>query len=128
MSDTSIISTRSDDDDLRRSRFIDHERDEERQRSSCQRHWFSLVAGLLSVLLVLLSLALIFILNKHAERDRRRQQIKQEFKRQNQVADRVLDMIMKNGIVFKWIQLQKGPLATILRDLVTDIVQTLFGE
>ena len=87
-----------------------------------------MIAGLLSLILVFVSLSLIFILHKHAERDRHRQQIRQEFKRQNKVANKVLDMIMKNGIIYRWIQIQKGPIATLFRELFTDIAQTLFGE
>jgi hypothetical protein len=71
---------------------------------------------------------LVYFLNKQAERDRERQRIKDEFRRKYGVTNKILDMIMKDGIVHKWIKAHKGSVGTIFQDLFKDIAETLFDE
>ena len=75
-----------------------------------------------------ISIFLIYFLNKHAERDEERQRIQDQFKRKHGVANKVLDMIMKEGTVYKWIKANKGTIATTFNELFTDIAETLFDE
>ncbi len=118
MSDTSIISTASS--------YRNHHNDED--SSCCERYWFSIINSILLLIILITSVLLIYFLNKHAERDRERQRIKDEFKREHGVANKVLDMIMKDGFVYKWIKAHKGSIATTFQQLFTDISQTLFDE
>jgi len=118
MSDTSIISTASS--------YRNHHHDED--SSCCARYWFSIINSILLLIILITSVLLIYFLNKHAERDRERQRIKDEFKRKHGVANKVLDMIMKDGFVYKWIKAHKGSIATTFQQLFTDISQTLFDE
>jgi hypothetical protein len=71
---------------------------------------------------------LVYVLNKQTERDRKRQYMKDKFKREHGIANKVLDMITKNGIIYKWIKAQKGPISTTFKELFSDIAQTLFDE
>ncbi len=121
MSDTSIVSTGSSE---RQHRINDHEED----ASCCARYWFSIINSFLLLIIVISSALLIYFLNKQAERDRERQRIKDEFKRKHHVTNKILDMIMKNGIVSKWIKLQKGSIGITFQELFKDITETLFNE
>jgi hypothetical protein len=122
MSDTSIISSYKTHD------IKDMNDDNDENSSCCEQYWFRTISGSLCFILVVSSVLLIYFLNKQAERDRERQRIKNEFKRKHGVANKVLDMIMKDGIVYKWIKAHKGSIATTFKELFTDISETLFDE
>ncbi|CAF0912168.1 unnamed protein product [Rotaria sordida] len=124
MSDTSIISTISSDENHNKKRMNDNHENS----SCCTRYWFIIINSLLSLILLITSILLIYTLHKQAERDRKRQHIKNEFKRKHHVANKVLDIIMKDGIVYKWIKAHKGSIATIFKELFTDIAETLFDR
>ncbi len=115
MSDTSIISRTS-------SSYRKH------HSSCCERDWFSIVNSFLLLIIVITTVLLIYFLNKQTERDRERQRIRDEFKRKHGVANKVIDMIMKDGIIYKWIKAHKGSLETTFQDLFKDISETLFNE
>jgi len=122
MSDTSIISS------YKTHYRKDMNDDDDENSSCCEQYWFRIISGSLCFILVVSSVLLIYFLNKQAERDRERQRIKDEFKRKHGVANKVLDMIMKDGIVYKWIKAHKGSIATTFKELFTDISETLFDE
>ncbi len=124
MSDTSIISTVSS----YKKHRIKPMNDNDENSSCCTRYWFSIINSFLLLIIVITSVLLMYFLNKQAERDRERQRIKDEFKRKHGVANKVLDMIMKDGIVYKWIKAHKGSVATTFQELFTDIAKTLFDE
>jgi len=119
MSDTSIISTSSS--------YQNHHM-KKMNESCCAQYWFSIISSLFSIIIVITSVLLIYFLNKQAERDRERRRIRDEFKRKHGVTNKVLDMIMKNGFVYKWIKKHKGSIATTFQELFTDIAETLFDE
>jgi len=122
MSDTSIISSYKTHD------MTEMNDDNNENSSCCEQYWFRIISISLCFILVVSSVLLIYFLNKQAERDRERQRIKDEFKRKHGVANKVLDMIMKDGIVYKWIKAHKGSIATTFKELFTDISETLFDE
>ena len=124
MSDTSIISTISS----YKNHDIKNMNDDDENSSCCAQYWFRIISSFLSFITVISSVLLIYFLNKQTERDRERQRIKDEFKRKHGVANKVLDMIMKDGIVYKWIKVHKGSIATTFQELFTDIAGTLFDE
>jgi hypothetical protein len=124
MSDTSIISTTSS----YKKHHLKNLNDYDEHSSCCARYWFSIINTFLLFIIVITSALLIYFLNKQAERDRERQRIKDEFKRKHGVTNKVLDMIMKHGIVYKWIQAHKGSVATTFKELFKDITQTIFDE
>ena len=124
MSDTSVISTMSSYEDHGLKR-IDGSNE---NPSCCARYWFIMISSLLSVIIIITSILIMYFLNKQAERDRKRQNMKDEFKHKHQVTSKVLDMIMKDGIVYKWINAHKGSIATTFKELFTDISKTLFDE
>ncbi|CAF0973519.1 unnamed protein product [Rotaria sp. Silwood1] len=96
--------------------------------SCCSRYWFIIINSLLSLILLITSVLLIHTLHKQTERDRKRQHIKNEFKCKHHVANKVLDIIMKDGIVYKWIKAHKGSIATTFKELFTDIAETIFDR
>jgi hypothetical protein len=113
MSDTTIVSA-----------YSDH-----REHSSCcVQYWFRIISSCLLVVIVITAVLLLYVLNKQAERDRKRQRIKDEFKQKHNIANKVLDMIMKDGLVYNWIKAQKGSIAKVFKELFTDITETLFDE
>jgi hypothetical protein len=122
MSDTSIISS------YKTHHIKDVNDDNDENSSCCEQYWFRIIISCLCFIMVVSSVLLIYFLNKQAERDRERQRIKDEFKRKHGVANKVLDMIMKDGIVYKWIKAHKGSIATTFKELFTDISETLFDE
>jgi hypothetical protein len=115
MSDTSIDS-----------RYRKYEQEDD--SSCCERYWFSIINSFLLLIIVITSILLVYFLNKYAERDRERQKIKDEFKRKHGVTNKILDMIMKDGIVYKWIKAHKGSIGTTFQELFKDIAETLFDE
>ncbi|CAF2443879.1 unnamed protein product [Rotaria sp. Silwood2] len=124
MSDTSIISTKSSDENHNKKTINDNHENS----SCCAQYWFIIINSLLSLTLLITSVLLIYTLHKQAERDRKRQHIKNEFKHKHHVANKVLDMIMKDGVVYKWIKTHKGSIATTFKELFTDITETLFDQ
>ena len=118
MSDTSILSTRSS------SSFDDDDRS-----SSCStRTWLTILNFVLLLITIITSALLVYYIHQHDVRDRERQRNKDEFKRKHRITSRLLDLIMKDGFIYKWIKTHKGPIANTFKDLFQDIVQTLFNE
>ena len=118
MSDTSLASR------YRKHRLSDFGDDS----SCCRRYWFSVINSFLLLIIVISSALLVYFLNKQAERDRERQRMKDEFKRKHGVTNKILDMIMKDGIVLKWIKRYKGSVGTTFQELFQYIAETLFNE
>jgi hypothetical protein len=114
MSDTSIISSYQNDND--------------EDSSCCAKYWFRIISSCLLLVIVITTVLLLYFLNKQTERDRKRQRIKDEFKQKHSVANKVLDMIMKDGLIYNWIKAQKGSIAIVFKELFTDITETIFDE
>lgn len=98
---------------------------ERRNRSSV---WFILINSFL-ILTICISAGLIaYNLHKQHVRDRERQRIKDEFRRKYRISNKILDVIMKDGIVYRWLKAHKGKIATTFKELFQDISQTVFNE
>ncbi len=123
MSDTSIISTASSDDYDNRKNTNYNDRS-----SFWNRHWFHIIVTLLLFIILIVSIILIYVLYKQAQRDRERRRIQNEFKQEYGLANKVLDFIRKDGIVAKWYKKNKGSTVTIFRELMTDMVETIFDQ
>ncbi|CAF1619343.1 unnamed protein product [Rotaria magnacalcarata] len=124
MSDTSVISTISSNENFK----VKRKYTSQENSSCCARYWFIMITSVLSLFLVIASVLLAYTLNKQVEREQKRQFIKNEFKRKHHVTNKVLDKIMKDGFVYKWIKAQKGSIATTFQELFTDISETLFDS
>ncbi|CAF0788792.1 unnamed protein product [Adineta steineri] len=123
MSDTSIVSTSS------YKNYNSEDIDDNNENSSCcAQYWFGIISSFLILVLIISAVLLIYYKNKYAERDRERQRIKNEFRRKHGVANKVLDMIMKDGFVYQWIKAHKGTIATTFKELFADIAETLFDD
>lgn len=123
MSDTSIISTISSFSN-ENSKTTHHN-----YRSSLwNRYWFHIIAALLSFIIFIILIILAYVLYKQAQREQERRRIQNEFKRKHGLANKVLDMITKDGIVAKWLKANKGPLLTMFREVMNDMVETIFEQ
>ena len=116
MSDTSVISTRSSS------------RDDERRSSSSCGYLFVIVSVLLSVVIVLSSGSTVYLLKQQEERERKRRRARDEFKRKHQVTNKILDFIMKDTQLIKWIKALNAPIFKEFKQLFTEIAQSIFGE
>jgi hypothetical protein len=123
MSDTSIVSTTFSYDDEKRYSRNDHD-----HSSFCNRYWFHITFILLLIIILITSTILIYILYKQAQRDRERQRIQNEFKQKHGVANKVLDLITKDGIISKWFKKNQSSLVTIFKQLMTEMVETIFNQ
>ena len=122
MSDTSIVSRISSYDGRnRRTPKSDHS-------SFWNRYWFHTITILLSLIIFITSSILAYVLYRQAQRDEERRRIRDEFKRKHGLANKILDMVTKNGIVSKWFKANKGQTLTIFRQVMTDMVETIFSE
>jgi aspartokinase len=117
MSDTSIISTVSayNDDSKNSSSFFN-------------RYWFHIIAIVLLLIILIISSILIYVLYKQTQRDQERRRIQNEFKQKHGLANKVLDLIRKDGIVTKWFKKNKGSTVTIFKQLMNDMVETIFDQ
>ncbi|CAF1067345.1 unnamed protein product [Adineta steineri] len=123
MSDTSIISTRSSyDDGNNRKKSSNH------HSSFCNQYWFHIFLILLLLIIFTISSILIYILYKQLQRNQERRRIQNEFKRRHGVANKVLDLVTKDGLVAKWLKTHQGSIITTFRELMTDMVETVFDE
>ena len=116
MSDTSIISYRTH---RRRTRDDD---------SCCEQYWCEIISCFLVILLIISSILLVYFTNKFAARDRERQRTKNEFKRKHRVSDKVLDLIMKDGLLLKFLAKSQSTISATFRELFQEIAGTLFNE
>jgi hypothetical protein len=114
MSDTSIISTR-----------LSYDRD---HSSCCKRYWFHITFILLLLIILIISAILIYVLYKQTQRDRERRRIQNEFKQRHGLASKVLDLINKDGFIAKWLKKNKGSLITKFRQLMNEMVETIFDQ
>src|SRR5947208_1489035 len=121
MSDTSIISTRySYDDENRKNTNRNH------HSSFCNRYCFHIIVTLLIIIILITSVMLIYVLYKQEQRDRERQRIQNEFKLKHGLANKVFNLIKKDGIIAKWYKNNKH--STIFKQLITDMVETIFEQ
>ena len=116
MSDTTVISYRA-----RRRRTRE-------DGSCCEQYWCEVISSFLVILLVVSSVLLVYFTNKFTTRDRERQRIKNEFKRKHRVTDKVLDLIMKDGLILKFLAKSQSTITTTFKELFQDIAGTLFNE
>ncbi len=123
MSDTSVISIAySDDNDHRK-------RPHRSNRSSfCNRYWFRIIVTLLLLIILITSTILTYLLYQQSQRDQERRRIQNEFKQQHGLANKVLNLITKDGIIAKWIKKNKSSTITIFRQLINDMVETIFDQ
>jgi hypothetical protein len=124
MSDTSIISTRSvydDNDDDHKKNRNDHN-----DSSFCHRYWFSIITSFLILIILTISIILAYVLYSQTLRDRERKRIKKEFQQKHGLANKVLDMVRNDGIIAKWFKTNKGSTLSIFRELMTEMVETIF--
>jgi len=70
----------------------------------------------------------MYVLYKQTQRDQERQRIQNEFKQKYGLANKVLDLIRKDGIVTKWFKKNKGSTVTIFKQLMNDMVETIFDQ
>lgn len=124
MSDTSIVSTTFSYDDDEKSQ----NRNRHGHSSFCNRYWFHIIFILLLLIILITSTILIYVLFKQAQRDRERRRIQNEFKQKHGLANKVLDLITKDGIVAKWFNKNKSSLVAMFRQLMTEMVQTIFEQ
>ncbi len=99
MSDTSIISIAFSSDNDHRKRA-----NRSNRSSFCNRYWFRIIVTLLLLIILITSTILTYLLYQQAQRDRERRRIQNEFKQQHGLANKVLNLITKDGIVAKWIK------------------------
>ncbi|CAF3403960.1 unnamed protein product [Rotaria socialis] len=120
MSDTSIISTISTyDSKIRRNK----------SHFSCwNRHWFHMIITSLSLIIISTSGILGYVLYKQTQRNQERRRVQKEFQSKHGLANKIVDMISKDGIITKWLKANKGETLKIFRELMTDMVNTIFGE
>jgi hypothetical protein len=123
MSDTSIVSTTFSYDDQKRQNRNHHG-----DSSFCNRYWFHISFILLLIIILITSTILIYVLYKQVQRDRERRRIQNEFKQKHGFANKVLDSITNDGIVAKWFKKNKSSLVTIFRQLMTEMVETIFEQ
>ncbi|CAF0858355.1 unnamed protein product [Adineta ricciae] len=116
MSDTSVISYRTR---RRRAREDD---------SCCEQYWCEVISCFLVILLIVSSVLLVYFTNEFTKRDRERQRIKNEFKRKHRITDKVLDLIMKDGLILKFLAKSQSTITTTFKELFQDIAGTLFNE
>lgn len=119
MSDTTISSF-----DIS-NRMIDEDDDDQ---SSSRGFCLNIFTGIFFLITVITSILLIYFLHEFDKRDRERERKKNEFKRKHQITNKILDLIMKDGFVYKWIKSHKGPIANTFQELFKDIARTLFNE
>jgi hypothetical protein len=120
MSDTSIISTISSySDENRKTKNPNH------HTSFWTRHWFHIITIFLSSIIFIISTILVYVLYKEAQRDQERRRVQNNFKQKYGLANKALDMITKDGLVAKWLKANKGPIVTVFRELMTDMVETI---
>lgn len=117
MSDTSILSRNY------------QSFDENEQSSSCStRTWLTIVNVILFFITIITSALLIYYIHQHDLRDKERERKKNEFKRKHKITSKILDLIMKDGFIYKWIKTHKGHIANTFQELFKDIAQTIFNE
>ncbi|UJR25049.1 hypothetical protein I4U23_006409 [Adineta vaga] len=117
MSDTSVVSDRYSHDRYRRRRH---------SPSFCDRYWFHLTATLLLILILIIGCILGYVLYKQWKRDQQRRRIKSDFKQKHGVASKVLDLVSNDGIIGKWMKKFNGQILSIFRQLIADMVETIF--
>ena len=117
MSDTSIISTRSSSRD-----------DEQRSSSSSSGYGFVIVSVLLLLIIFVSAGSSVYLLQEQAKREKERQRAKDAFKRKHKVTNKILDFIMKDGVIIKWIKVLNGPIFKEFKQLFTEIAESIFGE
>ncbi|CAF0758138.1 unnamed protein product [Rotaria sp. Silwood1] len=123
MSDTSIISKVSSYDAENRRTT------NQKCHSSCwDRYWFHIITTLLLSIILVTSSVLGYVLYKQAQENRKRRRIQKDFKRKHGLANKVLDMVKKDGVIAKWLKANKGQTLKVFTELMNDMVETIFSE
>lgn len=123
MSDTSIRSRGSSYVEKRKRMRYSHHRS-----SCCERYWFHITATVLLIVILGTSGVLTFLLYRQAQKDRERRRIQEEFKRKHGVANKILELVSKDGAVMKWFTKNKSSTLAIFKQLITEMVQTIFEQ
>ena len=120
MSDTSIISAFSYDDHRGKYRSRHYQ-------SCCNQYWFHITFTLLILIISIILSALGYVLYKQAQRDRERRRIQIEFKQKHSVANKVLDLVAKDGVVANWFKKNKNSLVKVFQQLIIEMVEIIFS-
>ena len=120
MSDTSIVSTSSYDDHSRNYRNHHHQ-------SCCAQYWFPITFIVLVLIVLIILSALGYVLYKQTEKDRERRRIQNEFKAKHGLANKVLDLVAKDGFVANWFKKHKNSSLKIFQQLITEMVEMIFN-
>ena len=121
MSDTSVMSARASYDYERRRMKTSHH-----HSSFCERYWFHTVTTLLMIIILAISGVLGYVLYKQYRREQERRRIRSDFKRENGVASKVLDVVKGDGVVGKWLKANQGPVLKIFQAVMKEMVETIF--
>lgn len=120
MSDTSVISAFSYDDYRGKSRS--------RHYQSCyNQYWFQITLTLLVLIISIILSVLGYVLYKQAQRDRERRRIQSEFKLKHGLANKVLDLVAKDGLVANWFKKNKNSLMKVFQQLIIEMVEIIFN-
>ena len=117
MSDTTISSF-----------YSKHQTIDDEDRSDSAGCCLNIFSGIFLLITVITAILLIYFLHEFDKRDRERERKKNEFKRKHRISNKILDLIMKDGFVYKWIKSHKGPIANTFQELFKDIAHTIFNE
>ncbi|CAF0803256.1 unnamed protein product [Adineta ricciae] len=119
MSDTSIASGRYSYDDFRRKR---------RSSSFCDRYWFHIATTTLVIINLAIVSGLGYIFYKETELTQQRKRIQNDFKQQHGLANAVLDLVAKDGFIAKWLKKNNVQIVTVFKELINDMVTTIFEQ
>lgn len=122
MSDTSFSSRGGSSYGHRRKRmrYTNH------RSSFFERYWFSVTATVLLLIILATSGVLAYLLYRQAQKDRERRRIQEEFKRKHGVANKILELISKDGAITKWFTKHKSSTLAVFKQVITEMVQTIF--
>lgn len=121
MSDTSVPSRGSSYGHKRkRMRYSN------RHSSFCERYWFTITVTVLSIIILATSSVLAYLLFKQMQKDRERRRIQEEFKRKHGVANKILELVSKDGAVTRWFTRHKSSTLAVFKQVITEMVQTIF--
>ncbi|CAM4856463.1 unnamed protein product [Rotaria socialis] len=78
----------------------------------------------LSLIIISTSGILGYVLYKQTQRNQERRRVQKEFQSKHGLANKIVDMISKDGIITKWLKANKGETLKIFRELMTDMLNT----
>lgn len=122
-SDTSVISTVSSyESESKRNRYNKY------NTSFCNRYWFHIITIVLGLIIMTTSSILIYTLFQQTKRNQERRRIQKEFQNKYGFANKVLDAISKDGAIAKWFKANHSQTFKIFRELIQDMLDTIFEE